>query len=73
MITDRERPAALGVPRRRRRRTLRWVLGGLAAIFVFALGVAVGDALDDNPQPGGTLTYVRTLEPLPVEPAPEER
>jgi len=30
----------------------------------FALGVAVGQALRDNPRPGGTLTISRTFDPL---------
>ncbi len=40
------------------------------AVLVFALGVALGLALDDRPVPGGTQTVVRTLEPLPQQPAP---
>jgi hypothetical protein len=28
---------------------------------VFALGVALGQALHDNPKPGGTITLERTL------------
>jgi hypothetical protein len=38
----------------------------------FAVGVAVGEALHDNPQPGGTQTLVRTLKPLPLAPAARE-
>lgn len=41
-----------------------------AAVIVFALGVALGLALDDRPVPGGTQTFVRTLEPLPQQSAP---
>jgi hypothetical protein len=37
----------------------------LGAAILFALGVALGLALDDRPVPGGTQTYVRTLQPLP--------
>jgi hypothetical protein len=33
--------------------------------MLFAVGVALGLALDDRPVPGGTETFVRTLEPLP--------
>jgi ferric-dicitrate binding protein FerR (iron transport regulator) len=55
-------------PRRRRR-----VLKGLAALVVlaaaFVVGVALGKALGDGPKAGGTVTYVRTLEPLPQRPA----
>jgi hypothetical protein len=36
---------------------------------VFAVGVAVGEALHDNPNPGGTQSLVRTLQPLPLAPA----
>ena len=34
---------------------------------LFGLGVALGLALDDRPVPGGTQTFVRTLEPLPQQ------
>ena len=37
----------------------------VGAFLLFAVGVALGLALDDRPVPGGTQTYVRTLEPLP--------
>jgi hypothetical protein len=30
---------------------------------VFAIGVAVGEALHDNPVPGRTTTQVRTITP----------
>jgi len=39
-------------------------------VIVFALGVALGLALDDRPAPGGTQTFVRTLEPVPQQSAP---
>jgi hypothetical protein len=42
------------------------------AVVTFAVGVAVGEALHDNPQPGGTQTLVRTLKPLPLAPAARE-
>ena len=56
-------------PRKRRvwPRVAALVVG---AVLVFALGVAFGLALDDRPVPGGTETIVRTLEPLPQQPAP---
>jgi hypothetical protein len=38
---------------------------------VFFAGLAIGRAVEDAPQPGGTQTVVRTLDPLTVE--PEER
>ena len=52
------------VRRRRSRRTavVRWTIGIALAVAVFGLGVAVGEALHDNPKPdGGLVTYVRTL------------
>ncbi len=39
------------------------------AIVVFGVGVSLGEALHDNPQPGGTQTLVRTLKPLALAPA----
>jgi hypothetical protein len=35
---------------------------------VFVAGLAVGRAVEDAPDPGGTQTIVRTLEPLTIEP-----
>jgi hypothetical protein len=49
----------------RRRTWPRVVAVVLGAVILFALGVALGLALDDRPVPGGTQTYVRTLQPLP--------
>lgn len=44
----------------------------LALLLVaFAAGVAVGQALEENPSPGGGRTFVRTLEPAELEPPPE--
>ncbi len=40
-------------------------------IGVFAAGLALGQALHDNPRGGDTQTLVRTLKPLEVPPAPE--
>jgi len=31
-------------------------------LLVFAIGIAIGRALDDGPPPPATQTYVRTLE-----------
>jgi hypothetical protein len=39
-----------------------------AALLLLAVGVALGMALRDDPEPGGTVTIVRTLEPLPQTP-----
>jgi hypothetical protein len=54
---------------RRRRRVQSWVLVGVGLLLAFTVGIAVGEALHDNPKPGGTQTLVRTLRPLPLEPA----
>jgi hypothetical protein len=57
-------------PRRRQGRIwLRALLLALAMLVVFGLGVALGKALNDGPRQGSTVTYVRTLEPLPQQPA----
>jgi hypothetical protein len=55
-------------PRRRRRWSV--LLPALAAGVVFVFGIGLGEALHDNPKPGGTQTIVRTLNPLPLLPAP---
>ena len=50
--------------RRRRRRRFRFLVRLVVLLAVFGLGVALGEALHDNPRPGGTQTIVRTLAPL---------
>ena len=50
----------------KRGRTLALVVAGLV---LFGIGVAVGEALHDNPRPGGTQTRVRTLTPTALAPA----
>jgi hypothetical protein len=42
------------------------------AVVVFVVGIALGKALGDNPQPGKQQTLVRTLRPLPLAPAARE-
>ena len=62
-------------PRRpppRRRLPPAPALAVAAAVAAFVLGIALGEALDDNPRPGGTQTIVRTLNPLPLPPAARE-
>ena len=41
----------------------RLLLLVLVALAVFAIGVAVGESLHDNPTPGLTLTSVTTIHP----------
>jgi hypothetical protein len=50
-------------PRRRKRPVARWLLRAAAILAVFAVGVAIGQTLDDSSAPSGTQTSVRTLEP----------
>ena len=56
---------------RRRRPLLRLLVGLVAIAAVFALGLALGEALHDNPPGGETQTLIRTLKPLPLPPARE--
>ena len=51
-----------------RRRLL--VAVGLAVAFV--AGIGVGEALDEQPQTGGSQTVVRTLRPVSVTAVPAE-
>ncbi|HZR92686.1 MAG TPA: hypothetical protein VFA44_09840 [Gaiellaceae bacterium] len=70
MIDTEPRVRARG-ERRRRRRPWRLLLGLALAAGAFALGVALGEALHDNPTPGGRRTEERQLGPLPLGPARE--
>src|SRR5690242_10002662 len=45
-------------------------LVGLAVVF--AVGIAVGESINDGSTGGGTQTLVRTLQPLPLAPAARE-
>jgi hypothetical protein len=62
----------LTVSRQRRpprgRRALKVVAALLAFAAAFVVGIGVGEALHDNPKPGGEQTLVRTLRPLPLVP-----
>jgi hypothetical protein len=42
---------------------LRVLLAIAAAAILFAVGVAVGEALHDNPKPNFTVTHQKTLIP----------
>jgi hypothetical protein len=46
---------------RRRQETIRWSIRVLVVLLVFSLGVALGQAIQDNPRPGRTVTFDRTL------------
>lgn len=50
-------------PRRDRRRLGTWALRVAALLAVFAVGIAIGQAMDDAAPPAGTNTSIRTLEP----------
>lgn len=57
-------------PRRRQQSPL--VRPAIALLGLFAallLGISIGRALEDGPDPGGTQTNVRTLNPQPLPPA----
>ena len=45
------------------------MLAVLAVVVAFVVGIAAGEALHDNPKPGGGQTLVRTLTPVPLDPA----
>ncbi|MET1010102.1 MAG: hypothetical protein ABWY96_08630 [Gaiellaceae bacterium] len=45
-----------------------WIFRLAVLAVVFVAGLAIGRALESAPDPGGTQTIVRTLEPLTVEP-----
>jgi hypothetical protein len=54
--------------RRRRNALVRWTVRVVAAAVIFAVGIALGESLDDNPDPAKspTTTSIRTLGPLPL-------
>ena len=65
-ITQSERDAR----RRRRRRgdLARWGLRVLAVLIVLGLGIAVGQALHDNPHTGETVSFEQTVSVPSVPP-----
>jgi hypothetical protein len=55
------------VQRRRRKSSTRSrLVWALVLVLVFAVGVALGQALEDNPRPASTITQDRTFT-LPPE------
>jgi hypothetical protein len=48
---------------------VRAALFVVAGVVLLAVGIALGEALDDGPSTGGTQTVVRTLKPLQLPPA----
>jgi hypothetical protein len=42
---------------------LGWLIRIAAAVIVFGIGVAVGQALEDRPEPSTPVTSVRTIQP----------
>ncbi|MDX6508612.1 MAG: hypothetical protein QOG81_364 [Gaiellaceae bacterium] len=50
--------------RRRQKQISRWAVRGAIALALFALGIAVGQSLQDNPRPTGPFTQVRTIPPV---------
>ena len=65
-LTQTERDAR----RRRRRRgdLARWAVRLLVVVIVFGLGIAIGQALHDNPKPGGTISFEQTVSVPSVPP-----
>jgi len=47
--------------RRRRQELIRWGIRIGLALLIFLFGVALGQALHDNPKPNSTITLERTL------------
>ena len=64
-----ERPSRESRARPQRRKLLvRILLAVLLLTLAFLLGIAVARTLDEQVEPGGVVTNVRTLTPLPQEP-----
>lgn len=52
--------------RARKRGPRNKILLGLALVVAFGVGIALGQALHDNPHPGGQQTSITTSPPLTV-------
>ena len=64
-----ERPTRPKRVKPQRRETIaRVVMVALLMLVAFFLGIAVARTLDERPKPGGIVTDVRTLTPLPQQP-----
>lgn len=64
-----ERPSREKRGRSRRREiVVRALLVAVLLVVSFLLGIAVARTLDERPKPGGVVTNVRTLTPLPQNP-----
>ena len=51
--------------RRKKSPVRRRIVWGLLGVLVFAVGIALGQALQDNPHPGHTTTLERTFTLAP--------
>jgi hypothetical protein len=63
-----EQPRRRRTPSRRREVVARVVMVVLLLVLAFVLGIAFARTLDERPEPGGVVTSVRTLTPLPQDP-----
>jgi hypothetical protein len=70
-LDEHARAVELRERRRAQRRSSRnRVLVGVAVLLAFGVGVALGQALHDNPRPGGEQTSLRTVPPLTAKNTP---
>ncbi len=53
--------------RKQREDIVRWTVRVLLAVILLVIGIAIGEALHDNPKPG-TVTFERTLSIPSVPP-----
>ena len=55
-----------GARRRKKKSSApKWIAVGLVCVLIFAVGIALGQALEDNPGPGHTRTLQRTFTLAP--------
>jgi hypothetical protein len=55
-----------GARRRKKKSSApKWIALGLVCVLIFAVGIALGQALEDNPGPGHTRTLQRTFTLAP--------